>query len=91
MAKKYAIRGLDEARAYLSHPILGPRLLEFCRAILSVEGKSASEIMGDPDDMKLKSSMTLFSLVEGSPSEFREVLLKFFGGEQDDRTIRGVR
>ena len=88
MAKKYAISGLDEARAYLSHPILGRRLLECCRAILSVEGKSALEIMGNPDDMKLKSSMTLFSLVEGSPAEFREVLLKFFEGEQDQRTMQ---
>ena len=86
MAKKYAIRGLDEAWAYWRHPVLGPRLLECCRAILSVEGKSALEIMGSPDDMKLKSSMTLFSLVDGSPSEFGEVLLKFFGGEQDERT-----
>ena len=90
MAKKYAIRGLDEARAYLRHPVLGPRLLECCRAILSVEGKSASEIMGDPDDMKLKSSMTLFSLVEGVPAEFREVLLKFYGGEQDEQTVGRV-
>jgi uncharacterized protein (DUF1810 family) len=90
MAKKYAIRGLDEARAYLRHPVLGPRLLECCRAILSVEGKSASEIMGDPDDMKLKSSMTLFSLVEGAPAEFREVLLKFYGGEQDEQTVGRV-
>src|ERR1043166_1196426 len=86
MAKKYAIRGLDEAWAYWRHPVLGPRLLECCRAILSVEGKSALEIMGSPDDMKLKSSMTLFSLADGSPSEFGEVLLKFFGGEQDERT-----
>jgi uncharacterized protein (DUF1810 family) len=86
MAKKYAISGLEEARAYLRHPVLGPRLLECCRAILSVEGKSASEIMGYPDDMKLRSSMTLFSLVDGSPSEFREVLSKVFEGKPDQRT-----
>ena len=86
MAKKYALSGLDEARAYLNHPVLGPRLVECCRAVLSVEGKSASEIMGYPDDLKLRSSMTLFSLVEDPPSEFREVLTKFFEGKQDQRT-----
>jgi uncharacterized protein (DUF1810 family) len=86
MAKKYALRSLDEAGAFLSHPLLGPRLLECCRALLSVEGKSASEIMGYPDDMKLSSSMTLFSLLESSPPEFRDVLIKFFQGNQDQRT-----
>lgn len=85
-AIKYAISSLDEARAYLSHAVLGPRLLECCRAILAVQGKSASEIMGYPDDLKLRSSMTLFSLVAGSHSEFRDVLAKYFGGREDERT-----
>ena len=87
-SKKYAIRSLDEARAYLSHPVLGPRLLECCRAILLVQGKSASDIMGYPDDLKLRSSMTLFSLVADSHTEFREVIEKYFGGEQDRRTMQ---
>lgn len=86
-AQKYAIQNLDEARAYLAHPVLGPRLLECCRAILAVDGKSASDIMGYPDDMKLKSSMTLFSLTTNSKSEFREVLAKYFGGARDERTL----
>lgn len=86
-AIKYAIKSLDEARAYLSHPMLGPRLLDCCRALLSVGGRSASDIMGYPDDLKLRSSMTLFSLVADSQPEFREVLDKHFGGHQDPRTI----
>ena len=87
-SKKYAIRSLDEARAYLSHLVLGPRLLECCRAILLVQGKSASDIMGYPDDLKLRSSMTLFSLVADSHTEFREVTEKYFRGRQDRRTMQ---
>ena len=86
-ARKYAIRSLDEARSYLSHPILGPRLLKCCRAILSVQGKSAANIMGYPDDIKLRSSMTLFSLVAVSDSEFKEVIEKYFAGQKDPRTL----
>jgi len=81
-ARQYAIRSLDEARAYLGHPVLGPRLLECCRALLAVEGMSASEIMGYPEDLKLRSSMTLFSLAAGSPSEFRQVIEKYYGDNQ---------
>ncbi len=86
-ARKYAIRSLDEARAYLGHSVLGPRLLECCRAILSVHGKSASDIMGSPDDTKLKSSMTLFSLVTSTQPEFREIIWVYFGGKHDRRTL----
>ena len=86
-ARKYAIRSLDEARAFLAHPVLGPRLLKCCRAILSVEGKSVSDIMGYPDDIKLRSSMTLFSLAADYQPEFRGVLKKYFSGEKDPRTI----
>jgi uncharacterized protein (DUF1810 family) len=86
-ARRYAIRSLDEARAYLSHPVLGPRLLECCRAILSVPGKSASEIMSYPDDLKLLSSMTLFMLADDSHSEFRQVIEKYFQGQPDQRTL----
>ena len=86
-SKKYAITSLDEARAYLNHPVLGPRLLECCRAILSVHGKSASEIMGYPDDLKLRSSMTLFVLADDSHSEFRLVIDHYFQGHLDERTL----
>lgn len=87
MARRYAIRSLEEARAYLDHPVLGPRLLQCCGALLSVRGKSASQIMGYPDDVKLRSSMTLFSLVSEKDPEFREVLAKYFEGLKDERTL----
>jgi uncharacterized protein (DUF1810 family) len=90
-ARKYAIRNLEEARAYLQNSVLGPRLIECCRALLSVNGKSAPEIMGHPDDLKLRSSMTLFSLATGSRTEFEAVLKKYFDGVQDARTIELLR
>jgi uncharacterized protein (DUF1810 family) len=86
-SRKYAIKSLDEARAYLAHPVLGPRLLDCCRAILSVQGRSASEIMGYPDDLKLRSSMTLFALTKDSHPEFRQVINRYFDGELDSRTL----
>jgi uncharacterized protein (DUF1810 family) len=87
MAREYAIRNLDEARAFLSHPILGPRLLECCNALLAVHGKSASDIMGYPDDLKLRSSMTLFARVAPPRREFHKVLEKYFDNQPDPRTI----
>jgi len=90
MAVRYAIGSVEEARAFLKHPVLGPRLLECCRALLAVEGKSASVIMGYPDDVKLRSSMTLFALVADGEPEFCAVLEKYFGGERDERTLRLV-
>lgn len=87
MARRYAIRGLDEAAAYLAHPTLGSRLPECCRAILAVPARSALEIFGSPDDFKLRSSATLFSLVPDAPEEFRAVLDRFFGGHPDQRTL----
>lgn len=86
-SKRYAIRSLAEATAYLNHPVLGPRLTECCGAILSVQGKSALEILGFPDDMKLKSSMTLFSLVPDASPVFRNVLDQYFGGKPDPITL----
>ena len=86
-SRKYALKGLDEARAYLEHPVLGQRLLECCRAIQSVQGKSASEIMGYPDDLKLRSSLTLFLLADDSHPEFREVINQYFQGHLDRRTL----
>ena len=91
-AKHYAIKGIEEARAYLDHPVLGPRLVECAEAVLAVEGRSVSAIFGYPDDMKLKSSMTLFaSVAEGHRSVFIRVLEKFFGGEQDGATLRIIK
>ena len=86
-AQFYAIRDLQEARSYLQHPILGPRLRACCEALLQQEGLSAHEIMGSPDDLKLRSSMTLFA--EAAPKEalFRQVLDKYYQGNPDSRTL----
>jgi uncharacterized protein (DUF1810 family) len=86
-AKRYAIKGLPEAKAYLDHPILGRRLLECCKAILAVDGSSAADIFGCPDDAKLKSSMTLFAQASGPGAIFSKALIKYFAGQLDARTI----
>jgi uncharacterized protein (DUF1810 family) len=91
MAQKYAIRSRAEAEAYLAHPVLGPRLRECAQALLAVEGRSATEIMGQPDDVKLRSSMTLFAALAGPGSDFQRVLEKFFSGEADERTLDFLR
>jgi uncharacterized protein (DUF1810 family) len=86
-SQHFAIRDRAEAQAYLDHPILGARLLECARALLDLDAGSASEVFGYPDDLKLKSSMTLFSEVSGPGSLFAQVLEKYFDGESDQRTI----
>lgn len=86
MAKSYAIADLAEAEAYLSHPVLGARLIEISKALLSINGKTALDIMGSPDDLKLRSSMTLFGSVEGADGVFDAVLQRYYYGEQDPRT-----
>jgi uncharacterized protein (DUF1810 family) len=87
-AQRYAIADLDEARAYLAHPVLGPRLAECARALLSVQGRSATQILGTPDDLKLRSSMTLFAHAAGDPAVFRAVLDRYYGGEDDPATLQ---
>lgn len=86
-ARLYAIKSMEEARQYLDHPVLGPRLMECAEAVLAIEGRSASEIFGYPDDLKLKSSMTLFAQVAQPHSVFSRVLEKYYRGEQDARTL----
>ena len=86
-AKRYALKSVEEARAYLEHPILGPRLLNCAKAVVAVEGRSAAEIFGSPDDLKLKSCATLFSCVASPGSVFARVLEKYYRGERDDRTL----
>ncbi len=88
MSRRYAIKGRAEAGAYLKHPLLGPRLVEICEAALAVDGRTANEIFGSPDDMKLKSCATLFAAVTPPGSVFERVLQKFFGGERDGQTLR---
>jgi uncharacterized protein (DUF1810 family) len=79
-AQRYAIASLDEARAYLAHPVLGPRLRDCARALLAVEGRSAREILGHPDDLKLRSSMTLFARAADDPALFQAVLDRYYDG-----------
>jgi len=86
-ARQYAIRSLDEANAYLAHPILGSRLIECTGLVNAVEGESLREILGSPDDMKFHSSVTLFSLIEPRDAVFERALDKYFDGELDERTI----
>lgn len=86
MAQKYAISDLDEATDYLAHPVLGQRLQELGNILLGLDDKSAHAIFGSPDDMKLHSSLTLFSLVPNSPPMFRQLLDKYFDGELDKNT-----
>jgi len=87
-SQRYAIRSVAEAEAYLRHPVLGQRLVECTDALLHVEGRSAQRIFGSPDDMKLKSSATLFAHVSSDGSVFHRVLEKYFRGERDDKTLR---
>jgi uncharacterized protein (DUF1810 family) len=87
-AKLYAIKTIAEAEAYLGHPLLGPRLLECCEAVLGVEGRSAFEIFGFPDEMKLKSCATLFACVSPPGSVFDRLLQKYFQGGRDEKTLR---
>ena len=82
----FAIRSRDEAKAYLAHPVLGTRLREVTDSVLNIEGQSVREIFGDPDDMKFRSSMTLFDAV--SPNDiFATALEKYFTGQRDARTL----
>jgi uncharacterized protein (DUF1810 family) len=87
MSQRYAISGLAEARAYLNHPVLGPRLTECARIVAGTEGKAADDIFGPVDAMKLRSSMTLFAAAAPDEPVFGEVLAKHFGGIPDDATL----
>lgn len=87
MSQRYAIRSLEEARAYLQHATLGPRLREVCGIVNGIGGKSAHQVFGSPDDMKLRSSMTLFAKATKENAVFVEVIEKYFGGEFDERTV----
>ncbi|MBZ9791984.1 DUF1810 domain-containing protein [Rhizobium sp. 3T7] len=88
MAEKYAIRSAEEAAAYLADPVLGGRLLRCVEAVLAIEGKSAHEVFGSPDDFKLRSSMTLFAAISEHGSPFHKVIDRLYQGEFDDRTIQ---
>lgn len=88
MARKYAIQNLDEAREYLKHGVLGARLRECAEAVVSVSGKSAREIFGSPDDLKLRSCATLFAQVSPEDSVFHRIIRQYYSSEPDEETIR---
>ena len=87
-SQAYAIADLAEARAYLRHDVLGPRLLECCRALLDLEDVSAERVLGSVDAMKLRSSMTLFAHADPSEPVFRDVLERLYDGHEDERTVQ---
>ena len=88
MAHIYGIEGLDEAWAYLAHPILSARLTEISEALLQLETNDPVAILGDIDAKKLRSSMTLFALISEDGSVFHHVLDRFYDGQMDDRTLK---
>jgi uncharacterized protein (DUF1810 family) len=88
MSRRYSIRSVAEAKAYLQHPTIGPRLVECFEAALAVEGRSAYQIFGSPDDLKLNSCATLFARISPDGSVFHRLLDKCFEGTPDDQTLR---
>jgi uncharacterized protein (DUF1810 family) len=89
-AQRYAIASLEEAEAYLAHPVLGPRLLECARTLTQLSGLSAEQIFGSVDAQKLKSSMTLFARAAPDQPLFRDVLARYFDGAEDQETLRRI-
>ncbi len=87
MAQQFAIASLDEAKAYFQHPVLGQRLRECTQLVLDVNGRSAQEILGYPDNLKFRSCMTLFSAVTTDNNLFKNALLKYFDGKPDQLTL----
>ncbi len=87
MAWEYGITDLEEAKEYLAHPILGVRLLEICNAAFNTSSNNAVEVFGFPDNLKLKSSMTLFEAADPQQAIFGQILMKFFNGERDSATL----
>lgn len=87
MSVRFGIGSRDEAVAYLHHPILGPRLRECTSLVLAIEGRSSREIFGSIDEMKFRSSMTLFARVAGDETLFEDALKKYSGGAEDERTL----
>ncbi len=88
MARRYAIRSLAEAKAYLAHPVLGPRLLQCCEAVQAHGDRSVHDILGFPDDMKLRSCATLFARASAPGSPFERLLARHFHGEPHARTLQ---
>ena len=88
MAKFYAIKNIAEASLYFEHPVLGARLIEISTALLAIDGKTANQVFGSPDDLKLRSCMTLFSSLPNTNPVFENVLKKYFKGIKDTKTLQ---
>jgi uncharacterized protein (DUF1810 family) len=86
-SRHFSIKGIEEARAYLNHPVLGPRLLQAAGTVMAIEGRSAREIFGYPDDLKLRSCATLFAAALPPGSVFHRLLAKYYDGVGDRRTL----
>jgi uncharacterized protein (DUF1810 family) len=84
----YAIKNRQEAEDFLHHPVLGPRLIAICQALLTLGSNNATQVLGSPDDVKLKSSMTLFGALDNANPVFEAVLQKFFNGTKDQKTLQ---
>ncbi len=87
MSQTYAIQSLEEAQEYLAHPVLGARMRECCQVLLALEGKTAHEIFRQPDDLKFRSSLTLFAQAAPEESLFDDLLVKYFDGKEDPATL----
>ena len=85
-AQHYAVSGIDEAKAYLAHPVLGPRLVATARALLEIDADDPAALLGQTDAMKLRSSMTLFTVADPGQTEFAAVLARYFDGRPDEVT-----
>jgi uncharacterized protein (DUF1810 family) len=90
VSRRFAIASAADAREYLEHPILGPRLRECAALVLAIDGRSATEIFGRPDDLKLRSCATLFARVSPPGSVFHRLLDRFFAGKPDEATLRQI-
>jgi uncharacterized protein (DUF1810 family) len=86
-SRYYALKDIKEAADYLKHPVLGRRLIQICDELLKLQSNDANDVFGSPDDLKLKSCMTLFALLPGADPVFELVLQKFFKGARDDKTV----
>jgi uncharacterized protein (DUF1810 family) len=87
-SRYYGIKDSAEATAFLAHPVLGSRLVDICEELLKLSSSNATSIFGSPDDVKLKSSMTLFAALPGANPVFQQVLDKFFNGTKDAKTLQ---
>jgi len=90
MSERFSISCINEAKVYIEHPVLGPRLLECVALVMKVEGRSAEQIFGYPDDLKFRSCMTLFSIVDEADSIYQCALDRFFDGKPDPKTLKAM-